>query len=313
MILTNGGADRFPTRSGAALPGGIELKANEVDAILDASLITASRARGAIRQPLGSQAHVSIWVVDTQGTPIGFTRSFDAPVFGIDVALQKGRTAAFYSSNDAGARLIAGGFSQYVANARTFLGAAALTGQNAFTDRAGGNLSRPFFPDGIDGDGPGPFSLPFPGTSGSSLSWSPFNDGLQLDLVLQRLVAALGGSISGSCSDVAAFSHKLANGIQVFPGSVPLYRGHTLIGGLGVSGDGVDQDDLISFYGASRPGLDFAGHTDVGDPTLGFDAPQDIRADQLTTLPYPDVRLRYVNCPQAPFNDTNDQNVCDGL
>jgi hypothetical protein len=25
------------------------------------------------------------------------------------------------------------------------------------------------------------------------------------------------------------------------------------------------------------------------------------------------TRLRYVNCPQAPFNGSNDQNVCSGI
>ena len=33
-----------------------------------------------------------------------------------------------------------------------------------------------------------------------------------------------------------------------FPGSTPLYKGSTLIGGLGVSGDGVDQDDVVTYF-----------------------------------------------------------------
>lgn len=39
---------------------------------------------------------------------------------------------------------------------------------------------------------------------------------------------------------------------RFFRGSVPLYRDGILIGGIGVSGDGIDQDDFIAFYGASR-------------------------------------------------------------
>jgi hypothetical protein len=35
-----------------------------------------------------------------------------------------------------------------------------------------------------------------------------------------------------------------------------------------------------------------------------------MRADQLTPR---DVRLRYVQCPQAPFVDTADENACAGL
>ncbi len=43
------------------------------------------------------------------------------------------------------------------------------------------------------------------------------------------------------------------NGIVFFPGSAPLYRtigNYTrLIGGFGVSGDGVDQDDVVTTMG----------------------------------------------------------------
>ena len=37
-----------------------------------------------------------------------------------------------------------------------------------------------------------------------------------------------------------------------FPGSTPIYDPDTgaLIGGFGVSGDGVDQDDVVTFFGA---------------------------------------------------------------
>jgi uncharacterized protein GlcG (DUF336 family) len=37
--------------------------------------------------------------------------------------------------------------------------------------------------------------------------------------------------------------------MQIFPGSVPLYKNGVLVGGIGVSGDGVDQDDLVSYMG----------------------------------------------------------------
>ena len=44
---------------------------------------------------------------------------------------------------------------------------------------------------------------------------------------------------------------NLPNGITIFPGGFPLYRNGVLIGAIGVSGDGVDQDDIISASGAS--------------------------------------------------------------
>ena len=40
------------------------------------------------------------------------------------------------------------------------------------------------------------------------------------------------------------------NGIITFPGGVPLYRGNQLVGGVGVSGDAVDQDEAVAFAAA---------------------------------------------------------------
>jgi hypothetical protein len=97
----------------------------------------------------------------------------------------------------------------------------------------------------------------------------------------------------------------LENGIQIFPGSVPIYRGNRLIGGIGVSGDGIDQDDMISFLGLHNAGVRIGG---IGN------APKDIRADTIVVdLGNANVRLRYVSCPFAPFLDTDQQNVCEGL
>ena len=43
-------------------------------------------------------------------------------------------------------------------------------------------------------------------------------------------------------------------------------------------------------------------------------APKDIRADQiLVDVGTRQVRLRYVNCPFAPFLDSDENNVCEGL
>jgi hypothetical protein len=86
---------------------------------------------------------------------------------------------------------------------------------------------------------------------------------------------------------------------------VPIYRGGVLIGGIGVSGDGIDQDDMISFLGLNNAGAKLG--------TLG-NAPVAIRADRIVVdLGDARVRLRYVNCPFAPFLDTAAQNPCEGL
>jgi hypothetical protein len=122
--------------------------------------------------------------------------------------------------------------------------------------------------------------------------FSPFNVGLQLDLVAARLT-----SPGSSCTAVSG----LRNGIQIFPGSVPIYRGAQLVGGIGVSGDGVDQDDMIAFLGLHLAGEQL-GTINNADPA--------IRADTLTPQ---GVRLRYINCPQAPFINSIGVDSCDGL
>jgi hypothetical protein len=85
---------------------------------------------------------------------------------------------------------------------------------------------------------------------------------------------------------------------------VPIYRGTTLVGAIGVSGDGVDQDDMISFLGLGNAGR-------VLNNAIS-NAPPSIRADNLAPRGE-GTRLRYVQCPQAPFNDSTEQNVCAGF
>jgi uncharacterized protein GlcG (DUF336 family) len=70
------------------------------------------------------------------------------------------------------------------------------------------------------------------------------------------------------------------SGIVFFPGAVPLYRNGVLVGGLGISGDGVDQDDFVASGGSA-----------------GFEAPDAIRADQVIVQ---GVRLPYLKFPRNP-------------
>src|SRR3546814_18823001 len=93
------------------------------------------------------------------GEVLGIVRSPDAPIFGIEVSLQKARTANFISGPFAAAQLqaAAGQVPQFVARLRSFLNDPnALTGQFAFAARSGGNLSRPYFPAGEVGQPNGP-------------------------------------------------------------------------------------------------------------------------------------------------------------
>jgi uncharacterized protein GlcG (DUF336 family) len=122
----------------------------------------------------------------------------------------------------------------------------------AVTNRTIGFGAQPLYPPGIDGTAAGPF----------------FN-------LYQRDVA-------NPCTQGFQVAGPNQSGIVFFPGSVPLYRNGILVGGMGISGDGVDQDDYVTAGGAA-----------------GFDAPTAIRADQVTVQ---GVRLPYLKFPQNPTN-----------
>lgn len=262
----------FPFKSGSALSAG------EVKTLIVQAAAQAFKTRAAIRQPENSPAEVNITVCDVDGTILGIFSTIDAPIFGFDVSAQKARTAAFFSNSNAATRLRQAGFSNYVdAAAKDGL---RLDGSVAFSDRAGGFLSRPFFPDGIDETEHGPFSKPIE-------EWSPFNDGLQLDLLLdeyfQNILRGIGGNtaaltnaLTPPCPSIPA----IANGIQIFPGSVPVYKGGKLVGGLGISGDGVDQDDIIAAMGST-----------------GLESPPEMRSDRIFVR---GVRLPFVKFPRHP-------------
>ncbi len=344
VVVDGMGDNRFAPQAGT--DGANALSANEVRVIMQEALKVANRSRAQIRRPLSTQARVSVSIVDTNGQPLAIARTRDAPIFGTEVSLQKARTAMFNSSafaaNDqlnapaptglmtpAAANYLADvvdlnagtvalsvvetrPFADTLARVRGFLGIPGAFGDGAiaFTDRAGGNMARPFYPDGLDGAPPGPFSNPI-------AQWSPFQVGQQLDLVYNRLAltvavylqqAGLTVSLAGTvlpmlpqdeprtCTGIP----RIANGIQIFPGSVPVYRGNTLVGGVGVSGDGVDQDDMVSFLGVHNAGVILG--------TIG-NAPPAMRADNLAPS---GAHLRYIQCPQAPFIDSGADNVCEG-
>lgn len=124
----------------------------------------------------------------------------------------------------------------------------------AVTNRTISFGAQPLYPPGIDGSSAGPF----------------FN------LYTMDLASPCTQGFQGG----AANSNK--SGIVFFPGSAGLFRNGTLVGGLGVSGDGVDQDDYVTNGG-----------------TAGFEAPTSIRADQVMDQ---GVRLPYFKFPRNPTN-----------
>ena len=120
----------------------------------------------------------------------------------------------------------------------------------AVTNRTIGFGAQPLFTPGIDGSGPGPF----------------------FSLFLFDL--------AHPCTQGSQAANANQNGVVFFPGSLPLYKNGVLVGGLGVSGDGVDQDDFVTHAGA-----------------IGFEAPSAMRADQVEV---DGVRLPYQKFPRNP-------------
>jgi uncharacterized protein GlcG (DUF336 family) len=120
----------------------------------------------------------------------------------------------------------------------------------AVTNRTIGFGAQPFFPPGIDFTKPGPFF-----------------DLYKFDT-------------ANPCTQGSQPPNPNQNGIVFFPGSLPLYRNGVLLGGVGISGDGVDQDDYVAAGAA-----------------VGFAAPTNIRADQILI---DGVRLPYQSFPRNP-------------
>ena len=120
----------------------------------------------------------------------------------------------------------------------------------AVTNRTVSFGAQPLYPPGIDGTAPGPF----------------------FDLFLL--------DSAHPCSQGQEPPHANQSGVVFFPGSLPLYRGGQLVGGLGVSGDGVEQDDYVSFFGAD-----------------GFQPPEARWANRIFVR---GVRLPFLKFPRSP-------------
>jgi uncharacterized protein GlcG (DUF336 family) len=328
VLVDNTNTERFRPRAGTETTGA--MSATEVRTVLQSALGIANMARAQIRMPLGTNARVTISVVDSNGVILGIARTRDAPVFGVDVSLQKARTSAFFSTANAASSLTAlppavylnGGLvvlqnstlGQYVKALQASLAVpTALTnGQIAFTSRSIGAVSRLFLPDGVDGNPSGPLAKPMG-------QWSVFSTGVELDLAYNAIVQHVGFVAGAVATDVAqnctgntglsgGFSTSnaipgLANGFQIFPGSAPIYRGTQIVGAVGVSGDGVDQDDMVAFLGLQGAATQLASISQ---------APMNMRADQFSAGTS-GAMLRYISCPQSPFVNSNAENVCNGL
>jgi uncharacterized protein GlcG (DUF336 family) len=220
---------------------GVGITAAEVNQIINAGFVQAVQTRAAIRLPLDARTRMVFAVADQQGNIVGLFRMPDATVFSIDVAVAKSRNVAYYADPTQ---------LQAIDNPGVPPG-------TAFTNRTFRYLAEPRFPEAIDGDPPGPFSILNDG--GASLV-NGTNTGAPLPA--SAFQSVLGYDAFNPETNFRQQGNQLnQNGIVFFPGSAPLYRNTpdgnfgTLIGGFGVSGDGVDQDDVVTFAGAKAFGV----------------------------------------------------------
>lgn len=228
------------------------LSKDDVRRILSQASARAKITRAGIRLPRGKAAQTFITVVNNPASKdkapeiLGTIRTPDATIFSWDVSAQKARTAVFFSDDT-----------------------------RAFSTRTVGFLAQQFYPPGIANTAPGPFySLQERYSLLPDKVRSPYTG------KLVDVINPLNG-VQLSKDDVLDKPNSyLPNGITIFPGGFPLYRNGVMIGAIGVSGDGVDQDDIIAAAGS-----------------VGFEAPPGIRAD---TQEYQGARLPYAKFPRNP-------------
>jgi uncharacterized protein GlcG (DUF336 family) len=247
--LNLGGANgqvRIPIQgdpSSVPLPNGVaRLSATEVTNIIVAAANRARTTRAGIRLPRGQPAQVFISVVN-------YPNADGAPPLIL---------GSFCTSPDA-TRF---SWDVSVQKART---AVFFSGTNrAYSARTVGFLAESLYPPGISGTAPGIFF------------------GLQerFSIITPTPVLATNFVNNAVFTTSTSVNPNLPNGITIFPGGFPLYRDGVMIGAIGVSGDGVEQDDIISASGASL-----------------FPAPESIRADRTQ---YRGARLPYAKFPRNP-------------
>jgi len=223
------GNDRYPaidslnptppgTGTTPALADG--LSEGDVQELLIQALRLAENTRAQTRRPLGGQARIDVAVVDLNGNVLGFARSQDALLDGVDVTISKTRQAAFWSKANARTQLeaaadpltaIAGNpgvlntkpLAQYVTDSRAFLGLGGadpiFDGEFAWSSISLGGIANPDFPPGVASGNNGPLSrnpdantastpIPAPTDLGE---WSIFSTGIQTEIVLPGIALAL--------------------------------------------------------------------------------------------------------------------------
>ena len=253
---------------GSSVAGGLSV--DEVRSIIDRSVEVAFRTRAMIRLPINQPARMTISISDESGAILALYRMPDGTVFSSDVAMTKARNAYYFSTREGYEvlRNIAanGEHDKYSWTPEPPAGKGW-----ALTARSISFLGQPLFPPGIDLEE----ELEEQDSEPQRGPWFDLYVYDTKNVCTEGPGASRGGNRN----------YLNQSGIVWFPGSVPLYRGDRVIGGLGVSGDGVEQDDYVSQLGSE-----------------GFHPPDELRVDNsvMTDAKGRAVRVPYLKLPRNP-------------
>jgi uncharacterized protein GlcG (DUF336 family) len=246
---------------GSTSPGGLGV--DDVRRIIDQAVARANVTRAQIRLPLTQATRMIIAVSDQSGRLLAVFRMPDATVFSFDVATAKARNAHYFSTRE-GYEVLKAALESSAADRYRWEPEPPAGRGWAVTNRTLSFAGQPLFPPGIDLE-----KRPTPG---------PWFELFVYDS-LNPCTEGPGPSRGGARQFVNQ------SGIVWFPGSAPLYRNGELVGGIGVSGDGVEQDDYVT-----------AG------AVAGFEPPEELRVDRsvVRTGEGDLVRLPYFKFPRNP-------------
>jgi uncharacterized protein GlcG (DUF336 family) len=239
------------------------LSASDVSRLVAQATATAASARAVIRLPSGQTTKMVIAVTDQDGEFLAIYRMPDAPMFSVDVSMEKARNAYYFSTRE-GYEVLRGFVVSNPYDHYSWEPDPPAGKGWAITNRTLSFGGQPLFPPGID--------LVKTPTAG------PWFDLFAFDS-RNPCTEGPGPSRGGN----RAFQNQ--SGIVWFPGSAPLYRNGQLVGGIGVSGDGVEQDDFVT-----------------SGAVAGFEPPAELRVDQssIRTGAGATVRLPYAKFPRNP-------------
>ncbi len=249
----------------------------------------------------GVRTAMVLSVADTNGEVLGLFRMKDATIFSIDVSVAKARNTAYYADPVAlqpADRVDFNGDGVFDPIQTGIVpGGDTLPLGTAVTNRSLRFLAEPRFPTGTELDPSvaagcsvitaaclevGPQSmLRLPNINpltGENLNPVPLEFNVYAGENIKSTTAFDGFNVGTNLRDPGDGGVRIhgtnilqplanQNGVVFFPGSTPLYvnAGQSLAGGFGVSGDGVDQDDVVT-AGGQGP----------------FAPPQSIRIDSYT-------------------------------